>query len=151
MSLRQKIVLLFFTVIVFLVPAGEGYSLDFARKTLPNGLVVYHSERHNLPVVMVSLLIKASPLDELPGKAGVASMTAHMMTEGTSTRSSLQISQEIEFIGADLDASATKDYSTLSLSVLKKNVQKGFEVLSDVLLNPAFPEEELKRKRELVK
>ncbi|HWR89210.1 MAG TPA: pitrilysin family protein, partial [Dissulfurispiraceae bacterium] len=117
----------------------------------PNGLVVYHSERHNLPVVMVSLLIKASPLDELPGKAGVASMTSHMMTEGTSTRSSLQISQEIEFIGADLDASATKDYSTLSLSVLKKNVQKGFEVLSDVLLNPAFPEEELKRKRELVK
>ena len=57
----------------------------------------------------------------------------------------------MEFIGASLGASAGADFTTLSLSVLKKDVEKGFSLLADILLNPTFPRKEIKRRKELVK
>jgi zinc protease len=100
---------------------------------------------------MVTLLIDASPLHEPEDKAGLANLTARMLTEGTFKRSASEIGEEIEFIGASLSASTLNDYTTLSLSVLKKDVEKAFEIFSDVLLNPSFPEDELKRQKELIK
>jgi zinc protease len=131
--------------------SNDVYALDVKRTVLPNGLTVLYVERHNLPIVMATLLIKASPLDELPGKAGLANLTAELLTEGTKKRKASEISEEIDFIGASLGASAGSDYTTVSLSVLKKDVRKGFEIFSDVLLDPLFPEEEVVRIKELTK
>lgn len=127
------------------------FALDIKRNVLPNGLTVLHVERHNLPIVMVTLLVKASPLDESPDKAGLANLTAELLTEGTKKRKATDISEEIEFIGASLDASVDSDYTTITLSVLKKDIEKGFEVFSDILLNPTFPDEEIRRNKELIK
>jgi zinc protease len=143
----MKRVLLF--ILAFLVFCSSVSALEINREVLPNGLVVLHVERHNLPLVMVTLLVKAGSLDE--PKEGLAYLTASLLTEGTKNRSSTMISEEIEFIGANLGASARRDYTTLSLSVLKKNLGKGFEIFSDVLLNPTFLEEEIERKKELTK
>lgn len=129
----------------------DAHALDIKRSVLPNGLTVLYVERHNLPIVMVSLLVKASPLDEPPEKAGLANLTAELLTEGTGKRSATEISEEIEFIGASLSASASEDYTLLSLSVLKKDVEKGFAIFSDVVCNPAFPDEEIRRNKELIK
>ncbi|MEW6067842.1 MAG: pitrilysin family protein [Nitrospirota bacterium] len=126
-------------------------ALEAKRTVLPNGLIVLHSENHNLPLVMVTLLIKASQINEPEDKAGLANLTAELLTEGTEKRKSADISEEIEFIGASLDASADRDYTVVALSILKKDVNKGFEILSDILLNSIFPEEEIKRKKELIK
>jgi zinc protease len=126
-------------------------ALEVRRSVLPTGLTVLHAERHNLPIVMVTLLVKASPLNEPPEKAGLANLTASLLTEGTKKRKATEISQEIEFIGASLGASADSDYSTISLSVLKKDIEKGFDLFADVLLNPTFPEGEITRVRELIK
>ncbi|MGB9716048.1 MAG: M16 family metallopeptidase, partial [Thermodesulfovibrionales bacterium] len=101
--------------------------------------------------VMVTLLIKVSHLNEPVEKAGLANLTAELLTEGTKNRTSSEISEEIEFIGATLDVNVLNDYTTISLSVLKKDIQKGFELFSDILLNPVFPEEELERKKGLIK
>ncbi len=100
---------------------------------------------------MTTLLVKASPLDESPEKAGLANLTAELLTEGTEKRKAADISEEIEFIGASLGVSVDSDYTMLTLSVLKKDVEKGFEIFSDILLNPLFPAEEIKRKKELIK
>jgi zinc protease len=100
---------------------------------------------------MVTLLIKVSPLNEPKDKAGLANLTAELLTEGTKNRSSTDISEEIEFIGASLDVSVVSDYTSVTLSVLKKDINKGFELFSDILLNPVFPEKEIERKKELVK
>jgi zinc protease len=127
------------------------YALDVKRTVLPNGLTVLHVERHNLPIVMVTLLVKASPLDETPDKAGLANLTAELLTEGTKKRTASEISDDIDFIGASLGASTDSDFTTISLSVLKKDVVKGFETFSDVVLNPVFPEEEVSRIKELIK
>jgi len=127
------------------------FALDVKRTVLPNGLIVLHSEKHNLPIVMVTLLVKASQLNEPKDKAGLANLTAELLTEGTKNRKSTDISEEIEFIGASLDVSADNDYSTVTLSVLKKDINKGFELFSDILLNPTFPQAEIDRKGELIK
>jgi zinc protease len=132
-------------------PYSSAEALDVKKKTLPNGLKVIHVERPYLPIVVMNLAIMASPLNEPEEKAGLAHLTSTMLTEGTSKRSSTAISEEIEFLGASLAASAGSDYTTLSLSILKKDLEKGFEIFSDVLINPIFPEEELKRKKELLK
>lgn len=129
----------------------HSFAFDVKRTILPNGLIVLHSEKHNLPIVMITLLVKASQLNEPKEKAGLANLTAELLTEGTKNRKSTAISEEIEFIGASLAASAGSDFTTITLSVLKKDMNKGFEVLSDVMLNPTFPQVEIERKRELIK
>lgn len=136
---------------VFCLLSTDAYALDIRRTVLPNGLTVLHVERHNLPIVMITLLVKASPLDETPDKAGLANLTAELLTEGTKKRKATDISEEIEFIGASLGASADSDYTLITLSVLKKDIEKGFGLFSDIALNPTFPEEEIKRNKDLIK
>lgn len=138
-------------ILTLFVFSGETFALDIKKQDLPNGLKVFHAERKNLPIVVLTLLIKASPLDESDEKAGTASLTAKLLTEGTAGRSAMQISEEVDFLGASLGAGAGKDYTTVGLGVLKKDLQKGFELFADILLRPSFPEEELKRKKEQLK
>ncbi|MBF0329297.1 MAG: insulinase family protein [Nitrospirae bacterium] len=150
----NKVIRQFFTTAIILAIlsfSAESFALDIAKQTLPNGLKVFHSERKNLPIVVLTLLIKTSSLNETDEKAGTASLTAKLLTEGTTNRSSIQISEEIDFLGASIGAGANKDYTTVSLGVLKKDLQKGFELFADILLKPSFPEEELKRKKEQLK
>lgn len=155
MNFKQSGVRIFITVFLILaaycLSATKSESLEVKRSVLPNGLTILHTERHNLPTVMVTVLVKASPLDESPEKAGLANLTAELLTEGTVRRRAADISEEIEFIGASLKASVDNDYTLISLSVLKKDVEKGLELLSDILLNPVFPEEEILRNKELIK
>jgi zinc protease len=137
-------------IILYLLSA-DAFALDVKRTVLPNGLTVLHLESHNLPIVMITLIVQAGQVHEPAEKAGLANMTVELLSEGTKTRTSKQISEEIDFIGASLGASAGSDYTTLSLSVLKKDIHKGFEIFSDVLLHPSFPEEEIVRTKELIK
>ncbi len=140
-------VLMLFTIFCFL--STNAFAIDIKRSVLPIGLVILHSENHALPIVMVTLIVKAGQVHE--PKAGLANLTAELLTEGTKNRKSTEISEEVEFIGASLDASAGNDYTTITLSVLKKDINKGFELFSDILLNPIFPEGEIERKSELIK
>ena len=132
-------------------PPSAANALDITKERLPNGLTVVHVQRHELPIVMATLIVKASQLEEAPSKAGMAYLTAKMLTEGTATRKGADISREIEFIGGSLDSAANNDFTTVSLSVLKKDADKGFDLLSDIVLHPSFPADELARKKELLK
>jgi zinc protease len=142
--------LLLFTVFHCLLPA-DAFGLSAKKTVLQNGLVVVHSEEHSLPILMLTLLVKAGPLNEPREKAGLANLTAELLTEGTKHRKSTEISEEIEFIGASLDISTSSDYIAISLSILKKDIEKGFDLFSDVLLNPVFPQQEIDRKKVLLK
>jgi zinc protease len=127
------------------------HALEVNRKVLDNGMVLMMVERHNLPIVKVTVAFNAGILNEPEDKAGLASLTAYMLTEGTKTRTAQQISEEIEFVGASVGASGGGDYTTANLSVLKKDLDLGFELLSDIILNPVFPEEEINKRKERVK
>ncbi len=116
------------------------------RQELPNGLVWLFSEQRSLPLVSVKVVIKGGVLRDPPGKAGLANLTAVLLTQGTKQRSATQIAQEVDFLGAKLGASGNDDYTSVGLTVLKKNLEPGLDLLKDVLLNPAFSPEEVKRK-----
>ncbi len=145
---------MFFILILhfaFLILHPSSYALDVKRRVLENGLTLLVAERHNLPVVMVTVGIKAGSLVEPEEKAGLANLTARLLTAGTKKRRASQINEEVEFVGASLSASGGKDYATVALSVLKKDLDLGFDLLSDIILNPMFPEDELNKKRERIK
>jgi zinc protease len=147
--IKKYLVFLFFTI--HFLAATDVYAVNANRTVLPNGLIVLHSENHNLPIVMVTLIVKAGQVNEPAEKAGLANLTAELLSEGTKTRTSKVISEETDFIGASLDASAGSDYTTITLSVLKKDINKGFDLCSDILLNPSFPAEEIDRKKDIIK
>ncbi|MDH3974584.1 MAG: insulinase family protein [Deltaproteobacteria bacterium] len=116
-----------------------------------NGITVLFLERSSLPFITVNVTIRAGSVFEPPELAGLAGFTADLLTEGTAARSSGRISEEIDFIGGSLSSSGGIDFSSASLKVLSKDREKGFELLSDILLNPSFPEEEIERERSQVK
>jgi zinc protease len=116
------------------------------RDVLPNGTVLLVAEQRAVPIVTVSLLIQAGSVQDPPDKPGVANLVAQMLTQGTKTRTAPQISEAIEFIGASLSVDAGQESTTLSLSVLSKDLDTGLELMADVLLNPVFNQADLQRK-----
>jgi zinc protease len=126
-------------------PAGPPQVLG-VREKLPNDLIWLFAEAPELPLVSLQLLIKAGTLTEPPAKAGLANLTAQLLLSGTKTRSAAQIAQELDFLGAKLSAGGGDDYATVSLTVLKKDLAAGLNLLKDVLLNPVFAPAEVQRK-----
>ncbi len=111
---------------------------DYETFTLDNGLQVVVVENHKLPRVSFQLLMDNDPV--LEGEsAGYASMAGQMLTKGTKNRTKAQLDEEVDFIGARL---STSDGGLFAAS-LTKHVPKLLELMSDVVLNPAFPADEL--------
>jgi zinc protease len=116
------------------------------RIVLENGMVLLLSEKHELPVVTVSMAIKAGSVVEPADKPGLASITASLLTQGTKSRTANQISREIDFIGGSLSVLGGDDFASANLRVLKKDIGAGFDLLADVLMNPVFDQKEIDRK-----
>ena len=121
------------------------------RVTLPNGLVVLVAERPALPIVVVRVALDGGAVLDPPGKPGLANLTALTLPRGTRGRSGPEIDRAIEFVGGSLDAEGGRDWNELSLSVLRRDLALGLDLLADVLLRPTFPAEEVERKREEVR
>ena len=115
--------------------------------TLSNGLTVLLTEQHNLPIVAARLVALGGGGDNPVNQPGVAGFTARMLTEGTQNRSALKIADDLAQIGASLEANCDADTSAVATEVLKRNVGADFDVLSDVVLHPAFEEKDIERVR----
>jgi predicted Zn-dependent peptidase len=114
---------------------------------LDNGLTVLIIENHKLPYVSMQLIIDgAGPISEPAAKTGLASATASLMSQGTTTRSSLQIAEQVDRFGGVLHASSSfgSNNAVISTGGLSETMGKWFPIFLDVLLHPSFPEKELK-------
>lgn len=129
----------------------DAHALDVRRSVLDNGMTLLIVERHNLPIVKVTVGVKAGSITEPDEKAGLANLTAELLTSGTGKRTASMISEETDFVGASLSAGGGDDFITVGLSVLKKDLDLGCDLLSDIILNPSFPADELDKKRERIK
>jgi zinc protease len=118
------------------------------REVLPNGVVLLVAERPVIPIVVVQLYLRAGSVYDPPDARGLANLTADMLTRGTAKRTGPELDRAIEFVGGSLEGEAGRDGATVSLSVLKKDLRMGLDLLAEVLLTPAFPEAELKRRSE---
>ena len=119
-------------------PIGERYVLD-------NGMVLLVKENHALPVVTVNMIIKAGAVMEPAEKNGLAHLTAGLLTKGAAGKSATEISEAIEFVGGSLSTGGGMDYSSAGLTVLRKDVETGFSLLSGVLTQPAFDQADRQR------
>jgi zinc protease len=115
------------------------------RMVLPNQMVLLVAEEHSLPFVTLQLLVNAGSGKDPAGKEGLARLTAKGLLLGTAKRGAKAIDEELDFMGASLDSSAGRDYITLSLRVLKKDLEKGVALFQEVLTQPVFPQEEIKK------
>lgn len=111
-----------------------------ATFTLPNGLRIFVVQNNKLPRVTATLTIDRAPLVE-GEKAGYTSIAGELMGEGTKTKPKDELDEEVDFLGADLSTSSTN----ASVNALTNNFNKAFALMADVVLNPAFPEEELEK------
>jgi zinc protease len=126
-------------------PTPEVRLPEIQKAELPNGLRVWLVEAHKVPIVAFNMVLFAGSDRDPLSTPGIASMTAAMMQEGTATRSSLQIADEIDAIGASMSIAAQTDFATAALSCLTKHMDAGLAVFADVLEHPAFPEKEFTR------
>jgi len=115
------------------------------RLRLRNGLPVILAESHKLPLVSVNLVVKTGSSANPKDKAGLASLTANMLDEGTKKRTAKEIANEISKLGATLSTYATWDASAIALSTMSENLDRALPVWADVLLDPIFADEDFKR------
>src|SRR6185312_7387854 len=119
------------------------------RAALSNGLKLILAERHEIPVVNFWLEVEGGYAADRPETAGTARLTASLLTSGTEKRDALQISDEIQLLGAQLSAGSSLDFTTVFLSALKTKLDESLELYADVILNPVFPETDFRRQQSL--
>ena len=119
------------------------------RATLSNGLKVVLAERHEVPLVNLTLAVDAGFASDALSSPGTANLAMEAMTDGTKTRNALQISDELDNLGAQLRTNSNLDLSFVSLSALSAKLDPSLDLFADVILNPSFPDEEVERERKL--
>ncbi len=122
------------------LPAPDGFKLS-------NGLTVYYHYRPGLPVASANLVFNtgsgANPVD----KPGLASFTANMLQQGTAARNATQIADEAALLGTALSSGASMDSSSVASSSLTNNFPGVLDLISDIVLHPTFPPDEVERRR----
>lgn len=115
---------------------------DFQRASLANGLDIIVAERHEIPVVNFVLNVKAGSVSEQYPKIGVAGLAFSMLTDGTTSRTGEEISDELDILGVNFNASGGADSSSVYFSLLKKNFEPSLQLCVDLLFNPTYPQKE---------
>ena len=118
------------------------------ERTLANGLRVIVARTGDLPIVTASLSVRGGAVFDPPGRAGLADMTAGLLTQGAPTRSASQIAAQVESLGGTIAAAAGYDSEAISLSSLTATLPQGLPILADAARHPLFAQDELDRLRQ---
>jgi zinc protease len=144
----KTIILIFLLVFLCLQANAVSAMPPVERTVLPNGLILLVCEERSLPFVTIQFLINSGSWKDPQGEEGLSYLAARGLLLGTTKRKVTTIHEELDFMGASLSSSSGRDYATLSLQVLKKDLDKGWDLFMEVLTQPTFPEEEIKREIE---
>ena len=137
MKLRRVLIFAIAVALAFSAPAvgradSDALKLPSYKKVkLKNGLTLLLMEQHEIPLISFSLIVKAGSTADPAGKEGAASLVAELLRKGTKTRSADQISADLDFIGGQLELSAELDYTIGNAEFLKKDINKGLELVAD--------------------
>ncbi|MCI0486449.1 MAG: insulinase family protein, partial [Blastocatellia bacterium] len=120
------------------------FKLPSAREIkLQTGLTLVMIEDHRSPMVTINLGIPVGSALDPAESLGLAEAVASLLTEGAGTRTSEQLAREVETLGGRISSFATEDYSRIVVSVVSENAERMMDMIGDVALRPAFPEEEV--------
>jgi predicted Zn-dependent peptidase len=129
-----------------LVASAAGQTLHMPpheKYVLKNGLTVLMLEKHGVPLINVYALVKTGAVADPAGEEGLASVTAGLLRKGTKARSAQQFAADLDYIGGTFEAEAGPDFSSVSEEFLTKDAERGLGLLSDALLHPTFPQDEV--------
>jgi zinc protease len=132
-------------------PPGATHAVSFPRpveKTLANGLRVIVVERNGAPLVTAQLVIKNGGEVDPPELAGLSNMLGDLLSKGTQKRSATEIANAVEALGGTLYAVTRWESTRVGVDVMSSKVRPAMEILSDVVQNPAFKEDEIERLRQ---
>jgi zinc protease len=116
-------------------------------RQLPNGLKLMIVEQHELPLADFVLVVGSGGTMDPASKGGVANLTSSMLTEGTASRSALEIADQIAYLGIGLGASSNWDAATVNLHTPMAQLDSALALFADVVLHPAFRAEDFERVR----
>jgi len=118
----------------------------YRRAVLPNNLVLLVSESHDLPMISVYLLLDAGSWRDPAGRQGLANLTVNALRLGTEAHSATEISEILDFNGAVLESLCGRDFAVIGFSALRRNFETVFGLFREMLLQPAFPVQQVERK-----
>ncbi len=117
----------------------------FTREVLPNGVVLCLMPKDDAALVSVRAVVRGGAESDPPGRAGLSSVVANLLTRGTRTHPADEFAAEIDFLGANIESHVDAQSSTLALDVLPENAAAAIALFVDGLLRPAFADEEVRR------
>src|ERR1700752_828965 len=120
------------------------------RQVLPNGLTVISEEMKHIRSVSIGIWIKTGSRDEEPQWNGLSHFIEHMVFKGTKNRSGEAIARQVDSIGGNLDAFTAKECVCFNIKVLDEHLPIALEVLSDLVLNPVFANDDIVRERRVI-
>ncbi len=121
----------------------------YVRKTLSNGIDVWVVSWKTLPIVQAQLLIPVGTVDDPAGKTGLANLTATLLDKGTKSKTANELTEELETLGVSLSAGASNDFTTVSVSVLGRNLKPALGLLGEILTAPRFDPVDFEREKKL--
>jgi predicted Zn-dependent peptidase len=123
---------------------------NFRKKEMRNGLVVVSEVMPHLRSASLGVWIKCGSRSETIEHTGISHFIEHLLFKGTKTRSTAEIAEAIDSIGGQLNAFTEKEYVGFYARVLDEHLPFAFELMSDIVLRPAFPVHEIERERNVI-
>src|SRR4030081_144888 len=124
---------------------------EHLETTLANGLGLVVVEDKRLPLISFRLAFRSGDANDPGDRPGLSDMMSSLLTEGTAKRNSRQIAEEVELFGATLAVGSSSDFTTVAASSLSVYSDEILNLMADVTLNPAFPQNEVDLTRENTK
>jgi zinc protease len=132
------------------LPAREVTFPPYDIRTLSNGMQVVTVLHHEQPAVTMRLLVRAGGANDPDKKRGVSYLVSNLLDQGTTTRSSQQIADQIDSIGGVLGTGSGDDFTSISAIVMKDSFELAMDLVADLVRNPAFAAEEIDRQKEQI-
>ncbi len=118
---------------------------DLQEMTLSNGMKVILAQRKGVPTVVMNMVFDAGYASDQFSSPGTAGLAMSMIDEGTKNKTSLEINETLQYLGASIGAYSDLDASYISMNTLKPSLDASLDLYSDIILNPAFPQAEFDR------
>ncbi|MDQ6901840.1 MAG: insulinase family protein [Bacteroidota bacterium] len=148
----KAISILFLFVTTGYLASGQSkprYQLPhFDKVQLPNGLVIYLMEKHDVPIISLDVIVPAGAVND-GEQAGLASLTGTCLKCGTKSFTKKKIEERFDFLGADLNTTGSNDKSGLSAKFAAKDQDKLLPMIKEMLVNPVFSDEEFNKEKKL--
>lgn len=124
---------------------------NYGKAVLPNGVTVLVNQDNTTRLTSVRFLFAGGVLTENSDNNGITNLTTSMLLKGNQLMSAAEISDELDFLGANINLYCFRDYSVISFTALTENFDRALEIVSQSIISPTFPEDELEKLKHQVK